>query len=155
MVWAGISLGGGSVLHMFHGGTRTGVKYRNEMFDPRSYAGAIGDGSLLINYNVSLHHTILVYELGENGQNVVPMPPCLMPLRQPNLLNGNGTVHIDIGILGGIGFRAWDRQVPKPRLYHKATKDPSAIFVLLWVTSRSRVHVDGAAIASDARVSSC
>ncbi|GBM81809.1 hypothetical protein AVEN_12916-1 [Araneus ventricosus] len=40
MVWAGISLGGHTDLHVFHGGTLTGVRYRDEILDPyvRSYA---------------------------------------------------------------------------------------------------------------------
>ncbi|GBN40837.1 hypothetical protein AVEN_274480-1 [Araneus ventricosus] len=43
MVWAGISLGGYTDLHVFHGGTLTGVRYRDEILDPhvRSYAWAI------------------------------------------------------------------------------------------------------------------
>ncbi|GBN97462.1 hypothetical protein AVEN_200081-1 [Araneus ventricosus] len=34
MVWAGISLGGHTYLHVFHGGTLTGVRYRDEILDP-------------------------------------------------------------------------------------------------------------------------
>ncbi|GBM11098.1 hypothetical protein AVEN_242984-1 [Araneus ventricosus] len=43
MVWAGISLGGHTDLHVFHGGTLTGVIYRDEILDPyvRPYASAI------------------------------------------------------------------------------------------------------------------
>ncbi|GBM85103.1 hypothetical protein AVEN_135881-1 [Araneus ventricosus] len=43
MLWAGISLDGHIDLHVFHGGTLTGVRYRDEILDPyvRPYAGAI------------------------------------------------------------------------------------------------------------------
>ncbi|GFV44668.1 uncharacterized protein TNCV_212221 [Trichonephila clavipes] len=34
LVWAGISLGGHTDLHMFHGGTVTGLRYRDETLDP-------------------------------------------------------------------------------------------------------------------------
>ncbi|GFU50283.1 transposable element Tcb2 transposase [Trichonephila clavipes] len=42
MVWAGILLGGHTDLHVFQGGTLTGVRYRDETLDPyvRPYAGA-------------------------------------------------------------------------------------------------------------------
>lgn len=38
MVWVRISLGGHTDLHVFRGGTLTGVRYRDEILDP--YAGA-------------------------------------------------------------------------------------------------------------------
>ncbi|GFW29607.1 transposable element Tcb2 transposase [Trichonephila clavipes] len=49
IVWAGISLGGHTDLHVFQGGTLTGVRYRYEIFDPyvRPYAGAIGNDFIL------------------------------------------------------------------------------------------------------------
>ncbi|GBM54738.1 hypothetical protein AVEN_76246-1 [Araneus ventricosus] len=34
MVWAGMSLDGHTDLHVFHGGTLTGVRYRDEILDP-------------------------------------------------------------------------------------------------------------------------
>ncbi|GFX79313.1 transposable element Tcb2 transposase [Trichonephila clavipes] len=45
MVWAGISLGGHTDLHVLQGGTLNDVRYRDEIIDPyvRSYAGAIGN----------------------------------------------------------------------------------------------------------------
>ncbi|GFU69992.1 transposable element Tcb2 transposase [Trichonephila clavipes] len=43
LVWAGISLGGHTDLHEFHGGTVTGLRYRDETLDPyvRPYAAAL------------------------------------------------------------------------------------------------------------------
>ncbi|GBL87849.1 hypothetical protein AVEN_192030-1 [Araneus ventricosus] len=43
MVCSGILLGGHTDLHVFHGGTLTGVRYRDEILDPyvRPYAGLI------------------------------------------------------------------------------------------------------------------
>ncbi|GFY31400.1 transposable element Tcb2 transposase [Trichonephila clavipes] len=44
LVWAGISLGGHTdFLHVFHGGTVTGLRYRVEILDPyvRPYAAAL------------------------------------------------------------------------------------------------------------------
>ncbi|GFY12414.1 uncharacterized protein TNCV_1798361 [Trichonephila clavipes] len=46
MVWAGISLGGHTDLHLFQGGTLTGVRYRDEILDPyvQPYAGCNWQG---------------------------------------------------------------------------------------------------------------
>ncbi|GFX43671.1 transposable element Tcb2 transposase [Trichonephila clavipes] len=43
LVWAGISLGGHTDLHVFHGGTVTGLRYRDEILDPyvRPYAALL------------------------------------------------------------------------------------------------------------------
>ncbi|GBM36057.1 Transposable element Tcb2 transposase [Araneus ventricosus] len=53
MVWAGISLGGHTDLHAFHGGILTGVRYRDEILDPyvRPYAGAISNDFILMDDN--------------------------------------------------------------------------------------------------------
>ncbi|GFS60965.1 transposable element Tcb2 transposase [Trichonephila clavipes] len=50
LVWAGISLGGHTDLHVFHGGTVTGLRYRDETLDPyvRPYAAAIGNEFILM-----------------------------------------------------------------------------------------------------------
>jgi hypothetical protein len=34
MLWAGISFVGNTDLHVLHGGTLTGVKYRDDILDP-------------------------------------------------------------------------------------------------------------------------
>ncbi|GBN39224.1 hypothetical protein AVEN_1273-1 [Araneus ventricosus] len=62
MVWAGISLGGHTDLHVFHGGTLTGVRYRDEILDPyvRTYAGAIGNDFILMDYNARPHRVVVV-----------------------------------------------------------------------------------------------
>ncbi|GFW75125.1 transposable element Tcb2 transposase [Trichonephila clavipes] len=53
LVWAGISLGGHTDLHVFHGGTVTGLRYRDEILDPyvRPYAAAIGNDFILMDGN--------------------------------------------------------------------------------------------------------
>ncbi|GBM41188.1 hypothetical protein AVEN_35759-1 [Araneus ventricosus] len=62
MVWAGISLGGHTDLHVFHGGTLTGVRYRDEILDPyvRPYAGAIGNDFILMDDNARPHRAVVV-----------------------------------------------------------------------------------------------
>ncbi len=60
MVWAGISLGGYTDLHMFQGGTVTGVRYRDEILDPYvcPYAGAIGNDFILMDGNARPHRAV-------------------------------------------------------------------------------------------------
>ncbi|GBM63790.1 hypothetical protein AVEN_72210-1 [Araneus ventricosus] len=62
MVWTGISLGGHTDLHVFHRGTLTGVRYRDEILDPyvRPYAGAIGNDFILMDDNVRPHRALVV-----------------------------------------------------------------------------------------------
>ncbi|GFX72285.1 transposable element Tcb2 transposase [Trichonephila clavipes] len=57
LVWAGISLGGHTDLHVFHGGTVTGLRYRDEILDPyvRPYAAAIGNVFILMDDNARPH----------------------------------------------------------------------------------------------------
>ncbi|GBL74568.1 hypothetical protein AVEN_235482-1 [Araneus ventricosus] len=62
MVWAGISLGGHTDLHVFHGGTLTGVRYRDEILDPyvRPYADAIGNDFILMDDNARPYRFVVV-----------------------------------------------------------------------------------------------
>ncbi|GBM34870.1 Transposable element Tcb2 transposase [Araneus ventricosus] len=62
MVWAGISLGGHTDLHVFHGGTLTGVRYRDEILDTyvRPYASAIGNDFILMDDNARPHRAVVV-----------------------------------------------------------------------------------------------
>ncbi|GBN05269.1 Transposable element Tcb2 transposase, partial [Araneus ventricosus] len=62
MVWAGISLGGYTYLHVFHGGTLTGVRYRDEILDPYvcPYAGAIGNDFILMDDNARPRRALVV-----------------------------------------------------------------------------------------------
>ncbi|GBM31665.1 hypothetical protein AVEN_101283-1 [Araneus ventricosus] len=62
MVWAGISLGGHTDLHVFHGGTLTGMSYRDEILEPyfRSYAGGIGNDFILMDDNALPHRVVIV-----------------------------------------------------------------------------------------------
>ncbi|GBL97726.1 hypothetical protein AVEN_248667-1 [Araneus ventricosus] len=62
MVWEGISLGGHTDMHVFHGGTLTGVRYRDEILDPyvRSYAGVIGNDFILMDDNTRPHRAVVV-----------------------------------------------------------------------------------------------
>ncbi|GFY30991.1 transposable element Tcb2 transposase [Trichonephila clavipes] len=62
LVWAGISLGGHTDLHVFHGGTVTGLRYRDEILDPyvRPYAAAIGNDFILMDDNARPHRARLL-----------------------------------------------------------------------------------------------
>ncbi|GBN29792.1 hypothetical protein AVEN_136005-1 [Araneus ventricosus] len=62
MVWAGISLGGHTDLHVFHGETLTGVRYRDEILDPyaRTYAFVIGNDFILMDDNADLTELCLL-----------------------------------------------------------------------------------------------
>ncbi|GBL93667.1 Transposable element Tcb2 transposase [Araneus ventricosus] len=62
MVWAAISLGGHTDLHVFHGGTLISVRYRNEILDPyvRPYAGVIGNDFILLDDNARPHRALVV-----------------------------------------------------------------------------------------------
>ncbi|GFU72331.1 transposable element Tcb2 transposase [Trichonephila clavipes] len=54
----GISLGGHTDLHVFHGGTVTGLRYRDEILDP--YAAAIGNDFILMDDNARPHRARLL-----------------------------------------------------------------------------------------------
>ncbi|GFT29794.1 transposable element Tcb2 transposase [Trichonephila clavipes] len=68
LVWAGISLGGHTDLHVFHGGTVTGLRYRDETLDPyvRPYAAAIGNDFILMDDNARPHRARIVEEYLED-----------------------------------------------------------------------------------------
>ncbi|GFY00030.1 transposable element Tcb2 transposase [Trichonephila clavipes] len=68
LVWAGISLGGHTDLHVFHGGTVTGLRYRDEILDPyvRPYAAAIGNDFILMDDNARPHRAGIVEEYLED-----------------------------------------------------------------------------------------
>ena len=57
MVWAGISRGGRTDLHIVMRGIMTGVRYRDEILDVyvRPYAGAIGPQFILMDDNARPH----------------------------------------------------------------------------------------------------
>ncbi|GFU58032.1 transposable element Tcb2 transposase [Trichonephila clavipes] len=68
LVLAGISLGGHTELHVFHGGTVTGLRYRDEILDPyvRPYAAAIGNDFILMDDNARPHRARIVEEYLED-----------------------------------------------------------------------------------------
>ncbi|GFT68210.1 transposable element Tc3 transposase [Trichonephila clavipes] len=84
--WAGISLGGHTDLHVFHGGTVTGLRYRDEILDPyvRPYAAAIGNDFLLMDDNARPHRARIVEEyLEDHGLERMEWParsPDLNPI---------------------------------------------------------------------------
>ncbi|GFX38745.1 transposable element Tcb2 transposase [Trichonephila clavipes] len=83
LVWAGISLGGHTDLHVFHGGTVTGLRYRDETLDPyvRPYAAAIGNDFILMDDNARPHRARIVEEYLE-GHGLERMES---PARSPDL----------------------------------------------------------------------
>ncbi|GFU03550.1 RNA-directed DNA polymerase from mobile element jockey [Trichonephila clavipes] len=86
LVWAGISLGGHTDLHVFHGGTVTGLRYRDEILDPyvRPYAAAIGNDFILMDDNARPHRARIVQEyLEDHGLERMEWParsPDLNPI---------------------------------------------------------------------------
>ncbi|GFS87229.1 transposable element Tc3 transposase [Trichonephila clavipes] len=86
LVWAGISLGGHTDLHVFHGGTVTGLRYRDETLDPyvRPYAAAIGNDFILMDDNARPHRARIVEEyLEDHGLERMEWParsPDLNPI---------------------------------------------------------------------------
>ncbi|GFV31931.1 transposable element Tcb2 transposase [Trichonephila clavipes] len=86
LVWAGISLGGHTDLHVFHGGTVTGLRYRDEILDPyvRPYAAAIGNDFILMDDNARPHRARIVEEyLEDHGLERMEWParsPDLNPI---------------------------------------------------------------------------
>ena len=64
MVWAGISIGGRTDLHVFQRGAINAITYRDDIILPivRPYAGAVGDDFLLMDNNASIHRARLVQE---------------------------------------------------------------------------------------------
>ncbi|GFY00172.1 transposable element Tcb2 transposase [Trichonephila clavipes] len=86
LVWAVISLGGHTDLHVFHGGTVTGLRYRDEILDPyvRPYAAAIGNDFILMDDNARPHRARIVEEyLEDHGLEGMEWParsPDLNPI---------------------------------------------------------------------------
>ncbi|GFU92723.1 transposable element Tc3 transposase [Trichonephila clavipes] len=86
LVWAGISLGGHTDLHLFHGGTVTDLKYRDEILDPyvRPYAAPIGNDFILMDDNARPHQARIVEEyLEDHGLERMEWParsPDLNPI---------------------------------------------------------------------------
>ncbi|GFV09128.1 transposable element Tc3 transposase [Trichonephila clavipes] len=86
LVWAGISLGGHTDLHVFHGGTVTGLRYRDDILDPyvHPYAAAIGNDFILMNDNARPHRARIVEEyLEDHGLERMEWParsPDLNPI---------------------------------------------------------------------------
>ncbi|GFS85612.1 transposable element Tc3 transposase [Trichonephila clavipes] len=86
LVWVGISLGGHTDLHVFHGGTVTGLRYRDETLDPyvRPYAAAIGNDFILMDDNARPHRAGIVEEyLEDHGLERMEWParsPDLNPI---------------------------------------------------------------------------
>ncbi|GFW15384.1 transposable element Tcb2 transposase [Trichonephila clavipes] len=83
LVWAGISLGGLTDLHVFHGGTVTGLRYRDEILDPyvRPYAAAIGNDFILMDNNARPNRAGIVEEYLE----VHGLERMEWPVRSPDL----------------------------------------------------------------------
>ncbi|GFW73443.1 transposable element Tcb1 transposase [Trichonephila clavipes] len=62
MVWAWISLGYRTELHIFKRGSVTAVRYRDEVLEPnvRLYAGAVGPTFVLIDDNARPHRADII-----------------------------------------------------------------------------------------------
>nr|ABV31711.1 transposase [Salmo salar] len=86
MVWGGISLGGRTALHVLARGSLTAIRYRDEILRPlvRPYAGAVGPGFLLMQYNARPHVAGVCQQfLQEEGIDAMDWParsPDLNPI---------------------------------------------------------------------------
>jgi len=83
MVWAGISRGGRTDLHIMMRGMTTGVRYRDEILDiyVRPYAGAIGPQFILMDDNARSHRAMVVEDYLQQ-ETIVRMH---WPARSPDL----------------------------------------------------------------------
>ncbi|GBO42885.1 hypothetical protein AVEN_246329-1 [Araneus ventricosus] len=61
----GAGVGGHTDLNVFQGGTLTGARYRDEIFDlyVRPYAGAIGNDFILMDDNARPHRAVVVEDI--------------------------------------------------------------------------------------------
>ncbi|GBN95070.1 Transposable element Tc1 transposase [Araneus ventricosus] len=68
MVWAGIMLDGRTPLHVFERGIVTGVRYRDEIFEPyvRLFRAVVGPEFILMDDNAKPHRALLVDEFLES-----------------------------------------------------------------------------------------
>ncbi|GBN06131.1 hypothetical protein AVEN_222593-1 [Araneus ventricosus] len=68
MVWAGISLGYRTDLHIYRRGSVTAVRYRNEVLNPivKLYAAAVGPSFVLMDDNASPHTAAIVDDFLES-----------------------------------------------------------------------------------------
>ncbi|GBL83507.1 hypothetical protein AVEN_53740-1 [Araneus ventricosus] len=68
MVWLGIMLDGRTPLHVFEGGTVTGVRCKDEILEPyvRLFRGAVGPEFILMDDNARPHRALLVNEFLES-----------------------------------------------------------------------------------------
>ncbi|GBM07559.1 hypothetical protein AVEN_230001-1 [Araneus ventricosus] len=80
--FAGISRGGHTDLRVFHGGTLTGVRYWDEIFDPYAcpYAGAIGNDFILMDDNTRPHRAVVVEGHGLERMESLAQSPDLNPI---------------------------------------------------------------------------
>ncbi|GFX78325.1 transposable element Tcb1 transposase [Trichonephila clavipes] len=74
MVWAGISLGYRTDLHIFKRGSVTAVRYRDEVLEPivRLYAAAVGPTFVLMDDNARPHRADIVDDYLE-GEGIARM----------------------------------------------------------------------------------
>ncbi|GBM60719.1 hypothetical protein AVEN_147974-1 [Araneus ventricosus] len=68
MIWAGISLGYRTDLHIYWRGSATAVRYRDEVLDPivKLYAAAVGPSFVLMDDNARPHRAAIVDDLLES-----------------------------------------------------------------------------------------
>ncbi|GFX45083.1 transposable element Tcb1 transposase [Trichonephila clavipes] len=83
MVWAGISFGYRTDLHIFKRGSVTAVRYRDEVLEPivRLYAAAVGPTFLLMDDNAHSHRADIVDDYLES-QGIARM---VWPAYSPDL----------------------------------------------------------------------
>jgi transposase len=86
MVWGGVCMDGRTDLYVLPGGTLTAQRYRDEILEPivRPFAGAIGEGFILMQDNARPHTARISMEyLDQEGIDVMEWParsPDLNPI---------------------------------------------------------------------------
>ncbi|GFU42537.1 transposable element Tcb2 transposase [Trichonephila clavipes] len=83
MVWAGISIGGRTDLHIIRNGTLTGRRYADEILRPHviPYTGAIGDSFVFQDDNALPHRVRLVENMpGAETIQRMEWPACFPDL---------------------------------------------------------------------------
>ena len=87
MVWAGISLGYPSDLHIFKQGSVMAVQYRDEVLEPivRLYAAAVGPTFVLMDDNAHPHRAAIVNDYLESEGIVHMAWPAYSPILNPIL----------------------------------------------------------------------